>query len=65
MVYKWRDLNSDTNRSEYSRLNKLVKTISKIDDNNWALTITTDLEEEAGNSGSVKNARSVSNSGKR
>ena len=45
--YKWRDPSSDTNRSEYCRLNKLVKKSSKIDDNNWALRMATDLEEAA------------------
>ena len=45
--YKRRDPSSDTNRSEYSRLNKLVKKSSKIDDNNWALRMATDLEEAA------------------
>ncbi|MCP4473446.1 MAG: reverse transcriptase family protein [Gammaproteobacteria bacterium] len=43
--YKRRDPNSDANRSEYSRLNKLVKKSSKIDDNNWALRMATDLED--------------------
>ena len=33
------------NRSAYSKLNKLVKKSCKIDDNNWATEIATDLEE--------------------
>ena len=45
--YKRRDPSSDANRSEYSRLNKLVKKSSKIGDNNWALRMATDLEEAA------------------
>ena len=45
--YKRRDRSSDANRSEYSRLNKLVKKSSKIDNNNWALRMATDLEEAA------------------
>ena len=31
------NLNSNADRSEYSKLNKLVKKSSKIDDNNWRL----------------------------
>ena len=45
--FKRRDPNSDANRSEYSRLNKLVKKSSKSDDNNWALRMADDLEEAA------------------
>ncbi|KAL5266167.1 hypothetical protein ACHWQZ_G006724 [Mnemiopsis leidyi] len=45
--FKRRDPNSDANRSEYSRLNKLVKKSSKLDDNNWAVRVATDLEEAA------------------
>ena len=30
---------------EYSKLNKLVKKSSKIDDNNWAIRVATDFEE--------------------
>ena len=45
--FKRRDPNSDANRSEYSKLNKLVKKSSKTDDNNWALRIADDLEEAA------------------
>ncbi|KAL5259045.1 hypothetical protein ACHWQZ_G009498 [Mnemiopsis leidyi] len=45
--FKRRDPNSDANRSEYSRLNKLAKKSSKLDDNNWAVTVATDLEEAA------------------
>ena len=32
---------------EYSKLNKLVKKSSRIDDNNWAIRVATDLEEAA------------------
>ena len=45
--FKRRDPNSDANRSEYSKLNKLVKKSSKLDDNNWAVRVATDLEEAA------------------
>ena len=45
--FKRKDPNSDANRSEYSRLNKLVKKSSKTDDNNWALRMADDLEEAA------------------
>ena len=45
--FKRRDPNSDANRSEYSKLNKLVKKSSKTDDNNWALRMADDLEEAA------------------
>ena len=45
--FKRRDPNSDANRSEYSKLNKLVKKSSKIDDNNWAVRVATELEEAA------------------
>jgi hypothetical protein len=45
--FKRRDPNSDANRSEYSRLNKLVKKSSKSDDNNRALRMADDLEEAA------------------
>ena len=38
---------SDANRSEYSKLNKLVEKSSKTDDNNWALRIADDQEEAA------------------
>ena len=43
--FKRRDPNSDANRSAYSKLNKLVKKSSKVDDNNWAIRVATDLEE--------------------
>ena len=39
--------NSDTNRSEYSKLNKMVKKSCKVDENNWALRIASDLEDAA------------------
>ena len=45
--FKRKDPNSDANRSEYSKLNKLVKKSSRIDDNNWATRVATDLEEAA------------------
>ena len=45
--FKRKDPNSNANRSEYSRLNKLFKKSSKIDDNNWALRMADDLEEAA------------------
>ena len=45
--YKRRDPSSNINRLEYSSINKLVKKSSKIDDNNWALRMATDLEEAA------------------
>ncbi|XP_063681918.1 uncharacterized protein LOC134816852 [Bolinopsis microptera] len=45
--FKRKDPNSDANRSEYSKLNKLVKKSSKLDDNNWAVRVATDLEEAA------------------
>ena len=45
--FKRRDPNSDANRSAYSKLNKLVKKSSKVDDNNWAIRVATDLEEAA------------------
>ena len=45
---KRRDPTSDVNRSEYSRLNKLVKKSCKNDDNNWAHRIADDLEQAAG-----------------
>ena len=44
---KRRDPTSDANRSEYSRLNKLVKKSCKADDNAWALRIASDLEQAA------------------
>lgn len=44
---KRRDPSSSFNRSEYSRLNKLVKKSCKIDDNKWALRIASDLEDAA------------------
>ncbi len=44
---KRRDPTSDANRSEYSRLNKLVKKSCTTDDNNWALRIASDLEDAA------------------
>lgn len=45
--FKRRDPESDANRSEYSRLNKLVKKSSRTDDNNWALRMASELEEAA------------------
>ena len=45
--FKRKDPNSAVNRSQYSKLNKLVKKSSKTDDNNWALKIATELEETA------------------
>ena len=45
--FKRKDPSSDANRSQYSKLNKLVKKSSKIDDNNWAIKIATELEEAA------------------
>ena len=45
--FKRKDPNSAVNRSQYSKLNKLVKKSSKTDDNNWALRIATELEEAA------------------
>ena len=45
--FKSKDPSSDANRSQYSKLNKLVKKSSKIDDNNWAIKIATELEEAA------------------
>ena len=45
--FKRKDPNSEANRSQYSKLNKLVKKSSKIDDNNWAIQIATELEEAA------------------
>ena len=45
--YKRRDPDSDINRAEYSKLNKLVRKSSKADDNNWALRMATELEEAA------------------
>ena len=45
--FKRKDSNSAVNRSQYSKLNKLVKKSSKTDDNNWALRIATELEEAA------------------
>ena len=44
---KHRDPTSDSNRSEYSKLNKLAKKSSKVDDNNWVVRVATDLEEAA------------------
>ena len=44
-MFKRRDPTSNVNRSAYSKLNKLVKKSCKIDDNNWATKIATDLEE--------------------
>ncbi|XP_078700049.1 uncharacterized protein LOC144926882 [Branchiostoma floridae x Branchiostoma belcheri] len=41
---KKRDPTSSLNQSEYSRLNKLVKKSCKVDDNNWALRVATELE---------------------
>ena len=41
------DPTSDSNRSEYSKLNKLVKKSCKVDDNNWALRVASDLEDAA------------------
>ena len=43
--FKHKDPSSDANRSHYSKLNKLVKKSSKIDDNNWAIKIATELVE--------------------
>ena len=40
---KRRDPTSDANKSEYSRLNKMVKKSCKADDNNWALRVAADL----------------------
>ena len=48
--FKRKDPVSDANRSEYSRLNKLVKKSSKTDNSNWALRMASDLEE-AGSKG--------------
>ena len=45
--FKRKDPNSAVNRSQYSKLNKLVKKSGKTDDNNWALRIATELEEAA------------------
>ena len=45
--FKRKDPNSAVNRSQYPKLNKLVKKSSKTDDNNWALRIVTELEEVA------------------
>ena len=45
--FKGKDPNSDANRSQYSKVNKLVKMSSKTDDNNWAIKIATELEEAA------------------
>ena len=42
---KRRDPTSDSNCSEYSRLNKLVKKSCKVDDNNWALRVASELED--------------------
>ena len=44
---KRRDPTSDANKSEYSRLNKMVKKSCKTDDNNWALRVAADLEAAA------------------
>ncbi|CAH1274782.1 Hypp9326 [Branchiostoma lanceolatum] len=44
---KRRDPSSDHNKSEYSRLNKMVKKSCKVDDNNWALRLASDLEDAA------------------
>ena len=44
---KRRDPTSDANRSEYSKLNKQVKNSCKVDDNNWALRVASDLEDSA------------------
>jgi len=44
---KRRDPMADANRSEYSRLNKLVKKQCKIDDNKWAGRVADELEEAA------------------
>ena len=44
-MFKRRDPTSNVNRSAYSKLNKLVKKSCKIDDNNWATKIATDLED--------------------
>ena len=44
---KHRDPTSDSNRSEYSKLNTLAKKSSKVDDNNWVVRVATDLEEAA------------------
>ncbi|XP_078701690.1 uncharacterized protein LOC144927827 [Branchiostoma floridae x Branchiostoma belcheri] len=44
---KRRDPTSDHNKSEYSKLNKLVKKSCKVDDNNWALRVASDLESAA------------------
>ena len=46
--FKRKDPTSDANRSEYSRLNKLVKKSCKTDENNWAARVATDLESAAG-----------------
>ena len=43
--FKRMDPASDVNRSAYSKLNKLVRKSSKIDDSNWAIRVATDLEE--------------------
>ena len=49
--FKRKDPVSDANRSEYSRLNKLVKKSSKTcSHSNWALRMASDLEE-AGSKG--------------
>ena len=40
--FKRKDPNSNANRSEYSRMNKLFKKSSKVDDNNWALRMADD-----------------------
>jgi hypothetical protein len=45
--FKLRDPNSDANRSEYSRLNKLVKKSGKYDFNNRAHGMADNLEEAA------------------
>ena len=45
--FKRRDPNSNTNRSEYSKQNKLVKKSSKIYSNNWTIRVATYLEEGA------------------
>ena len=44
------------NKSEYSRLNKMVKKSCKTDDNNWTLRVVTDLEAAAMQGGGSTNA---------
>ena len=44
--FKWRGSNSNANRSEYFKLNKLVKKSSNIDDKNWVIRVATDLSRK-------------------